>query len=192
VSATRPSPVPARILLAAAFVVASLAVLPSAAAQGWNFRAQAQAIVLGAMILPDADFGVAELQVNASLMSFGCAAGLAFERFPGPSAATMYGGVFHAAFQWRFLALVGDETYAWFDPHVDLGFVLGGATDGDDSVFRGAGYGGLSLDVRIFGGDETHLVATVQYHWSPTQVHAPDTSPEHLLLFGLGARYTDA
>ena len=191
-SATRRLPCTAGIPLAAAFAVASLAGLPSAAAQGWNFRAQAQAIALGAMTLPDVDFGVAELQVNASLMSFGCAVGLAFERFPGPAASTLYGGVFHAAFQWRFLALVGDETYAWFDPHVDLGFVLGGATDGGASVFRGAGYGGLSLDVRIFGGDETHLVATIQYRWSPTKVHAPDSAPEHLLLFGLGARYTDA
>jgi hypothetical protein len=174
----------------AALAAAWLCALPSAAAQDFDFRAQAQAIGLGAMSLPDPAFGVAELQVNASIFSIGCALGLAYERFPGPSAETLHGGVFHAAFQWRFLALVGKELSTWFDPHLDLGFVLGGATDGDASHFRGAGYGGLSLDIRIFGEGEGQLVATVQYRWSPTGVHAPDSAPDHLLLFGLGARFS--
>ncbi len=191
-TATRPLPGASGVPFAAAFAAASLAVLPSAAAQEWNFRLQAQALALGAMTLPDADFGVAELQVNASIFSLGLAVGLAYERMPGPADSILHGGVFHAAFQWRFLALLDDETYAWLDPHVDLGFVQGGATDGDASFYRGAGYGGLSLDVRIFGGGEGHVVATVQYRWSPTGLHAPDTAPQHLLLFGLGARYTDA
>jgi hypothetical protein len=182
----RPRLVAPLAALAAAWLVAR----PTPAAQDFDFRAQAQAIGLGAMTLPDPAFGVAELQVNASIFSLGCALGLAFERFPGPSAETLYGGVFHAAFQWRFMALVDDDIYTWFDPHVDLGFVLGGATNGDGPYFRGAGYGGLSLDARIFGEGEGQLMATVQYRWSPTGVHAPDSAPEHLLLFGLGARFS--
>jgi hypothetical protein len=34
------------------------------------------------------------------------------------------------------------------------------------------------------------MVAAVQYRWSPTGVHAPDSAPDHLLLFGLGARFS--
>jgi hypothetical protein len=178
-------------ILLGTFAAAWSIALPSASAMEFDFRAQAQAIGLGAMSLPDPAFGVAELQVNASIWSLGCALGVAFERFPGPDATTtLYGGVFHAAFQWRFLALANDWLYTWLDPHVDLGFVLGGAGDGRESYFRGAGYGGLSLDFRIFGEGEGQMVATVQYRWSPTGVHAPDSAPDHLLLFGLGARFS--
>jgi len=185
------TPLPTRrTLFLASFAAAWSVALPSASAQDFDLRGQAQAIALGAMSLPGPDFGVAELQVNASIFSLGCALGVAHERFPGPEATTLHGGVFHAAFQWRFLALVNDWLYTWVDPHVDFGFVLGGATDGDGSYFRGAGYGGLSLDVRIFGEGEGQLVATVQYRWSPTGVHAPDSAAEHLLLFGLGARFS--
>jgi hypothetical protein len=187
---TRPRLPPRKTLLVAALAASWTAALPSASAQSFDFHAQGQAIALGAMSLPDADFGVVELQVNGSIMSFGVAAGVAFERFPGPDETTLYAGIFHLAFQWRFLALLEDDLYKWFDPHVDLGFVLGGARDGGgESYFRGAGYGGVGLDVKVFGTDEGQLVFTVQYRWTPNALHDPDSAPDHLLLFGLGARY---
>jgi hypothetical protein len=171
----------------------ALALVPvTATAFDLDFRAQGQVVLLGGMSLPDPGFGIVEAQVNASMWSFGVAAGLAYDRFPVDGGGVAHGGEFHAALQWRFLALVNDWLYGYLDPHVDLGFVLGGGRTDEASWFRGAGYGGLGVDLRLAGGDQdVHPVFTIQYRWSPTGVHTPDAAPDHLLLFGLGIRAGD-
>lgn len=170
-----------------------LALIPATAtAFDFDFRIQGQVTVLAGLSLPDPGFGVVEAQVNASAWGIGAAAGLAYDRFPVDGGGVANGGVFHLAFQWRFLALVNRWLFGYIDPHVDLGFALGGGRADDASWFRGTGYGGLGLDLRLAGGDdEVGPVFTIQYRWSPTGVHAPDAAPDHLLLLGLGVRVTD-
>ncbi|MBI5503113.1 MAG: hypothetical protein HY907_22900 [Deltaproteobacteria bacterium] len=172
-------------------VAAGLLAAPAgAAAFSLDFRAQGQVAVLAGMSLPGPGFGSVEVQINGSIWSIGAALGVAYQRYPSPDGDMLDGGVFHAAFQWRFVALISEEVYLWFDPHLDLGMELGGARGASGSWFKGEGYGGLSLDFAVFpppDGDP-HVVLTVQYRWTPPGVHAPDSAPDHLMLFGLGYR----
>jgi hypothetical protein len=174
--------------LAAAVLVAALPRPVGASYFDYAFGGQAQFTALAGMTLPDTDFGVAELQVNAAMWSIGVALGAAYERFPNGSDGALNGGAFHGALQWRFLALVPGELSRWLDPHVDLGFLLGGVGDGSDSWFHGAGYLGGSLDLSILPPDEMQVLVTVQYRWSPDALQTPDVAPDHLLLFGIGLR----
>jgi hypothetical protein len=165
---------------------------PPASAAGYHnvyWGGDSQFLALAAMSVPDPAFGVAEIQANAALWSIGVAVGVAYERYPDDAGGMLDGGVFDGTFQWRWGAFLGEEVFTWFDPHVDLGFLLGGAR-GDDgrSWFRGAGYVGLGVDLPLMPADGQHLFFTFQYRWSPTGVHVPDSAPDHLLLFGLGLR----
>ena len=105
---------------------------------------QGQIVALGGFSLPDPAFGTAEVQANISLWSIGGALGVAYERYPSPDGDVLDAGAFHAAFQWRFMALIDRHAFLWFDPHLDLGMELGGARgqSGGESWFRGVGYGG--------------------------------------------------
>jgi hypothetical protein len=154
----------------------------------WAAGGQAQLVALAAMSLPEPAFGVAELQANGSLWSVGVAIGAAYERFPDGAGRMLDGGVFHGAFQWRPFVFLPGEFYRWVDPHIDLGFVLGGARNDDASYFRGGGYCGASLDVAVSPTDVEHVVLTVQYRWSPDALQTPDSAPDHLLLFGIALR----
>jgi hypothetical protein len=178
--------------MAAAYVALLLGLAPAPAPASYldlAWGGDSQFLALAGMSVPDPAFGAAGLQASAALWSIGVAVGVAYERYPDGAGGILDGGVFDGTFQWRWGAFLGEEAFRWFDPHVDLGFLLGGAR-GDDggSWFRGAGYLGAGLELPLMPPDGQHLCLSFQYRWSPTGVHVPDSAPDHLLLFGLGLR----
>ena len=154
-----------------------------------DLRAQGQVVALAA--LPDADrLGTAEVEVNASIWSFGVALALGYEHASRSDVGTLDGGFIRPALQWRFLALVDRTLFQWLDPHIDLGLLLGGLRNADDSWLRVGGYLGAGLDLRILPSD-THAVLTIQYRYSPEPVQEPGGLAEHFFVVGFGVRGAD-
>lgn len=150
--------------------------------------AQAQVDVLADLVVTGpSTFGGVELEANASLVSFGVGASLGYERRVSPEEGEFHGGDFGLAFQWRFLQLAGD-VFHFLDPHLDLGFTLGGAEGERGALFRSTGWGGVGLDIG-FAAEETHFAVTVRYRFTPLQ--APWDMPWHSVLVGFGIRYAD-
>ena len=154
-----------------------------------DLRVQAQLVALAA--LPDAErLGNAELEINASMWSFGVAVALGYEHTTSPSVGTLDGGFVRFALQWRFLALVHRTLFRWIDPQLELGVQLGGLGNGDESWFRGASYVGGGIDLRFLPA-ETHVVLTLRYRYSPDPLQLPHGLPECIYVVGLGVRGAD-
>jgi hypothetical protein len=154
----------------------------------FDFHVQGQILALADIPATDPGFGGVDVEANASIMSFGVAAGLGYERLAADDGTLFQGGNVRGALQWRFLALLEDEdVYKWVDPHIDIGGLLGGVNDGGSAWFRGQGYLGAGIDVRLMP-DSPHAVLTAQYRWYADFVQAPDGLPQHHVFLGLGIR----
>jgi len=171
-------------------------------------RAQGQYIVLGSLGSMGENFGGLEMQVNASALSFGLAAGLRFERVllkSGTCSRLLQGGHLDVAVQWRPLQLLSPRlTYHMMDIHLDVGFITGGLRDGGESIFRSGIYMGGSLDWTVpikavstkASKSEleagmpaflwSQLVFSVQYR--RMLVQSPSDAEVHDLLLGIGIR----
>jgi hypothetical protein len=155
----------------------------------FDFRAQGQ--IVGLTSLQDFDVeGSAEVELNASMWSFGTAVALGVEHTETPALGNLDGGFARLALQWRFFALVDRTLFRWIDPHIDLGLLLGGLRDADESWFRVGGYVGAGVDFRVLPS-ETHAVLTVQYRYSPEELQLPEGLPEQYLVVGFGVRVAD-
>jgi hypothetical protein len=153
-----------------------------------DLRAQGQFVFLAG--LPAADGGIAsgELQLNGSLYGIGIAWGLIVEDQTADDGARYLGGSTHIALQYRFVAQLSRTVYPFFDPHIDLGFMLGGGEMRDESRFRGAVYVGAGIDIPLQFAKRPQVVATVQYRFMAAQT--PDDLETHLLMVGIGLRFT--
>jgi hypothetical protein len=136
-----------------------------------------------------------EAQVNLAVYGVGLAIGLGGEALAREEGGFAGGGFADLALQFRPLMLAAairesyHATYNIFDPHVDLGGVLGGIEEAGHARFRGAFYVGASLDFAIpttaYWMDSQVLI-TVGYRFA--MVQSPDAAPEHHLLMGIGYR----
>ena len=151
-------------------------------------HAQVQLVGLGRAPMPSGGFGGIELQLNASVLGIGAAAGVFWEQSPpGVDARSWQGGGIILAAQWRFVGSIIGDAWVYVDPSLELGFLLGGGADGGSPAFRGAVFlgAGVTLPLRH---DNPQLVLSVQYRYLPAQL--PAIIPDHALLIGLGLRET--
>jgi len=156
-----------------------------------DYRAQGQILTLASIPLPDGGVTAGELQLNGSLHGLGVAMGLLVEDVTRDDGARFRGLSYHLAFQYRFVAHISRHVYPYFDPHIDLGFWLGGgelAGSTDEPAFRGAAYVGASIDLPLQFRTNPQVVATVQYRFVMGQ--EPVDMPAHLLMVGLSFRLT--
>ncbi|MFT5430001.1 MAG: hypothetical protein ACI9OJ_000674 [Myxococcota bacterium] len=153
-----------------------------------DIRMQAQFVFLAG--LPAADGGIAsgELQINGSLFGIGIVWGLIVEDQTADDGARFLGGSTHIALQYRFVAQLSRTIYPFFDPHIDLGFMLGGGEMRDEARFRGSVYVGAGIDVPLQFAKRPQVVATVQYRFMAGQT--PDDLETHLMIVGIGLRFT--
>lgn len=144
-----------------------------------DLRIQVNLGLYGAITLDDTQFGGVELNGAVSIYGAGAAVGLGYEQYDVPG-TRYHGGVIPVAAQLRFLTLIDDAVYRWVDPHIDLGWMLGGGALNDEAAFRGSLFVGFGIDFL------TLAMLSVQYRFQ--MVQTPDTMPAHLLMIGIGAR----
>jgi len=176
-----------------------VAICVAAAGMLWAGRAEAQIppaqwqlIGLGFTdVAADAPGG--EVQVNIGVAGIGLAIGLGGEALALED-RTEGGGFFDLAIQLRplmFFAALREPyrpAYHIFDPHIDVGGLLGAISEQGDVAFRGVFFVGASLD---FGIPTSHywmdrqVLITLGYRLAPIQ---SQDGPWHYLIVGLGFR----
>ncbi len=153
---------------------------------------QVQILAVGSSHVLGEDFNV-ELQANAAIYGIGLALGLGGEGRLGDDGQYDGGGTFHLAIQVRpvmFFAISDQHihpVYHVFDPHLDVGGMIG-ALFSDDVSFRGVFYVGGALDFAIplrFYHMDSQLVISLGYRWVPYQT---PSGPAHYVVLGLGWR----
>lgn len=137
-----------------------------------------------------------QAQVNLAVAGIGLAIGLGGEALALEGTERFDGGGFaDLAIQLRpmMLAAMVRETYhaAYniFDPHLDLGGLLGAIAQGGHAAFRGVFYIGAALDfgipTRHYWMDAQVLI-TIGYRY--VLVQNLDEAPAHFLVLGVGYR----
>lgn len=136
-------------------------------------------------------------QVNLAVSGVGLAIGLGGEALARAGAAEGYDGAgfVDLALQFRPMMLAAavregyHATYNVFDPHLDVGGLLGGLARDGAAEFRGVFYVGASLDFGIPTRSywlDAQVLITIGYRYSILQ--DPDPAPAHHLLLGVGYR----
>ena len=166
-------------------------------------KAQGQALVLTTVGDMPGHFGGVELQVNASVLSFGVAAGVRYERVGRESKNTLHGTHAQTSLQWRPLQICPCNLYRYLDIHGDFGYAVGRLWGDGESHWRSGLFLGVGLDGGIplwstlrreRGRDGMYrqrggifqLVFSVGYRYFA--LNRPPASPDHELLLGLGIR----
>jgi hypothetical protein len=188
-------------LIVASCLLASLHAPPASAqimppAQ-WQFSVRGSSDVTG--VNP-----AGELQFSFAMMGAGFAIGLRVEGLEHPGHGYGVGAQLDLALQWRpammaaalrqkrlRLAYEGYGVYNYFDPHVDIGGLLGQVGVEEGTRFRGVFYVGATLDFGIplrrehSEAMDSQLVLSLGYRYLPAQTPAGGA---HHLLLGLGWR----
>lgn len=135
-----------------------------------------------------------EVQVNIGIFGIGLALGLGGEALEWGDGSYEGGGFFDLALQFRPLMLAAAirepyrPAYQIFDPHIDVGGLLGAISEPDGVAFRGVFFIGAMLDfgipTRHFRLD-SQLLISVGYRFAPVQSQA---GPWHYIVVGLGFR----
>jgi hypothetical protein len=154
---------------------------------------QAQLLAVGTAHVLGEEFNI-EAQANLAIYGVGLAVGLGGEGLRGDDGRFHGGGTFHLAIQFRpmmFIAINPDPphpVYHVFDPHLDVGGLIGAISWENGAAFRGVFYVGGALDFAIplrYYHMDSQVVFSLGYRWIPYQT--PD-GPEHQVLFGIGWR----
>lgn len=135
-----------------------------------------------------------EIQVNLALSGVGIALGLGGEALAKSGGGYEGGGFFDLAIQFRPLMLAAAlrepyrPAYHIFDPHLDVGGLIGAISDAEGVDFRGVFFVGATLDfgipLRHFPLD-SQVLLSIGYRFAPVQ---SQEGPWHYLLFGIGYR----
>jgi hypothetical protein len=135
-----------------------------------------------------------EVQANAAVYGFGLALGIAGEGLSRDDGETDGGASIHLAIQVRpvmFLSIAHEyprPPYYVFDPHLDVGGLVGVLGGDDGAELRAVFYIGGAFDFAIptrYYWMDSQVVISVGYRWLPFQT--PD-GPAHLIVAGLGWR----
>jgi hypothetical protein len=138
-----------------------------------------------------------EAQVNLALAGVGLAIGLGGEALARAGGGEGFdgGGFVDLALQFRPMMLAAavregyHATYNIFDPHLDVGGLLGAVAQDGAAEFRGALYAGASLDFGIPTRNywlDAQVLITIGYRY--TILQDPDPAPAHHILLGVGYR----
>lgn len=136
-----------------------------------------------------------EAQVNLAVYGVGLAIGLGGEALARAAGGFDGGGFADLALQLRptmMAAAVRERyhaTYNVFDPHLDVGGLLGAIAHDGAARFRGVFYVGASLDFGIPTRNywlDAQVLLTVGYRY--TILQDPDPAPAHHILLGVGYR----
>lgn len=154
---------------------------------------QWQMIALGSVDVEAEDLG-GEAQVNIGLYGIGLALGLGGEALARADSGWNGAGFVDLALQLRPMLLAASvrephrPVYQIFDPHIDVGGLLGFALVDDEAIFRGQLYIGGALDFGIptrYYWLEAQILISVGYRFVPVQGVA---SSVHYFTLGLGYR----
>lgn len=135
-----------------------------------------------------------EVQVNIAVFGIGLALGLGGEALEWSDGSYEGGGFFDLALQFRPLMLAAAirepyrPAYQIFDPHIDVGGLLGAISEPDGAAFRGVFFVGATLDFGIPTSHfwlDSQLLISVGYRLAPVQ---SQHGPWHYIVVGLGFR----
>lgn len=142
-----------------------------------HFYGQAHAAVVTTLVDGQHPGGVG-VEASESLMGIGVSVALRYERDPlGPTEPVREGVLGSAAFELRPVALAQSDLHRLLDPHLAVGFAVGGAHE----QLRAAVELGVGLDVGLMPWLEQHPALTLQYRLRPLQ-HPSDYALHHLQI----------
>ncbi len=175
-------------ILAAAAVV----LLWTGAAQAQIPPVQWQIAAIGTTDVALEDVG-GEIQVNLAIYGIGLALGLGGEAL-AVGDQWRGAGFLDIAIQLRPMMMAASFREPWrpvyhvFDPHFDIGGLLGGISDEEGAAFRGVFYFGLSFDFGIpvtWYRMQSQILLSLGYRFVPVQTQEAAT---HLIVAGIGYR----
>ena len=185
---SRPGPA-----FAAALTIAGLLACWSLPAEAQIPPLQWQILALGAVDV-EGETPQGELQVNLGYSGIGLALGIGGGGYLG-DAGSGGGGFLDIALQLRplmFFAALREPyrpAYHIFDPHIDVGGLLGGVEIDDVTSFLGVLYIGAALDFGIPTAHywmQSQVLLTFGYRFVPIQT--PLEGFAHLFVLGIGYR----